>query len=116
MSKTLNELAQDLKEYIYELQSDAHNIGGFNKYRYNNLKVEIADPRTTKTPQVTITVGMSEVVFNLNTKEKVKGGLGPDERYVIRWLNRDGVVNELKEILKQTKRKVSKVERKTYFN
>ena len=52
MSKTLNELTRELKDFIVDLQSDAHNSSGMNKYRYNNLKVEIVDPRTTRVAQV----------------------------------------------------------------
>lgn len=108
MAKTLNEVARELKEFIVELQSDAHNSGGVNKYRYNNLKVNIADPRTTKNPEIIITIGMSEATFNMVTKEKISGGLGPDERYVIRWLGRDTTSNGLKEIYQQAVASIGK--------
>lgn len=39
MSKTLNELAGELKAYIIEIQSDAHNKGNIRPERYNNLKL-----------------------------------------------------------------------------
>ncbi len=42
MPKTLNEHADDLKRYIIELQSDAHNKGNVLAGRYNNLKLIMA--------------------------------------------------------------------------
>ncbi len=100
MAKTLNELSREMRDFIVDLQSDAHNAGGINKYRYNNLKIEILDPRTAKIPQVKITIGMSEAIFNLANAEKASGGLGPDERYVLRWFAKEGNVAELKNIWK----------------
>ena len=35
MSKTLSELSREMRDYIVELQSDAHNVSGVKKYRYN---------------------------------------------------------------------------------
>ena len=112
MAKTLNEVSRELKDFIVELQSDAHNIGGVNKYRYNNLKVSISDPRTTKNPEIVVSVGMSEATFNLNTREKISGGLGPDERYIIRWLGRDSTYNDLKEIYQQAVANIGKANSK----
>ena len=97
MSKTVSELTRELKDFVVDLQSDAHNQSSVNKYRYNNLKVEIVDPRTTRTPQVRIVIGISEAVFNINSGEKASGGLGPDERYVLRWFSKTGTVSDLKE-------------------
>ena len=42
MPKTLNEHADDLKRYIIELQSDAHNKGNVRAGRCNNLKLIMA--------------------------------------------------------------------------
>lgn len=110
MAKTLSEISRELKEFIIELQSDAHNVTGFKKYRYNNLKVEIIDPRLTPVPEVKVTIGMSEAVFNLNTIEKISGGLGPDERYVIRWFTRSTSVQDLKEAYNKAERQIGKAE------
>ena len=110
MSKTLSEITRELKDFIIDLQSDAHNSSGVNKYRYNNLKVEIVDPRTTRVPQVKITVGMSEAVFNIQTSDKASGGLGPDERYVLRWFGRNQTMADLKDIWTQAEKHNGKVE------
>ena len=98
MSKTLNELTRELKDFVVDLQSDAHNSSGVNKYRYNNLKIEIVDPRTTRVAQVKITIGMSEAIYNIITGDKASGGLGPDERYVLSWFTKSGTMNDLKEL------------------
>lgn len=110
MAKTLSELSRELRDFITELQSDAHNVTGFKKYRYNNLKIEVLDPRTTPFPQVRITIGMSEAVFNMATLEKMTGGLGPDERYVLRWFTRGSNLNELKEAWRRAEKQIGKAQ------
>ena len=85
MGKTLNELASELKEYIIELQSDAHNKGNFRPERYNNLKLTM-DIAKDPHPHVIVTIAMSKSEYNLKSGEKISGSLGPDERYVQRWL------------------------------
>ncbi len=98
MGKTANDLTRDLKEFIINVQSDAHNQDFVNRYRYNNLKLEVLDPRLNKIPQVKITLGISEVVYNIQTGEKVSGGLGPDDRYVLRWVMKSSVISDLREL------------------
>ncbi len=105
--KTLSELSRSLKEFIAESQ-DAHTSGDIKKYRYNNLKIDISDPRTTKTPQIIVTIGMSEAAFNVATGEKLSGGLGPDERYVLRWMDRGSNREELNAILKDAQKHIGK--------
>jgi len=95
MGKTLNELAGELKDYIIELQSDAHNKGNLRPERYNNLKL-IMDIAANSQPHVVINVAMASAEFNLKSLEKVNGGLGPDERYVLRWIDRPGVAEDLR--------------------
>ncbi len=109
MSKTLSELSRSLKEFIAESQ-DAHTSGDIKKYRYNNLKIDISDPRTTKIPQVIITIGMSEASFDIMTGEKISGGLGPDEKYIFRWLDRGSNRGELITIMKNAQRHIGKAQ------
>jgi hypothetical protein len=103
MSKTLNELASDLKDCIIDLQSDAHNKGNIRQGRYNNIKLVI-DIASNPNPHVTIFVAMASAEFNLRTMEKINGGLGPDERYVLRWLSNPNVVEDLKDCWRQAER------------
>ena len=106
MAKTLNEFSNSLKEFISNNQ-DAHS-GSINKHLYNNLKFEIVDPRTSKTPQILISIGMSEATFNVITGEKTSGGLGPTEKYVYRWMDKGSNKEELRELLKQAQKNVGK--------
>ena len=96
MVRTLNELTTNLKDLICDMQSDAHNASGFDRHRYHNLKIEIPPPGTVKFPQFKIRIGISEVVFNMDTLEKIKGSLGRDEKYVIRWLKSSAVLSDLR--------------------
>ena len=96
MPKTLNELAGELKTLIVELQSDAHNKTNVNAQRYNNLKLSM-DIAKEATPHVVVNIAMSEAIFNINTAEKMSGGLGPDERYVLRWFSKGSTLEALKE-------------------
>lgn len=108
MAKTLRELAVDLVEFIINMHSNAHDTSSFKKQRYNNLKLEIADPRLFKTPQVKIFVGISEATFELIGLQKISGSLGPDERYIMRWLAKNSVLNELNEIWKTAEQQAGK--------
>ncbi|MBE7709627.1 MAG: hypothetical protein E7Z93_04175 [Cyanobacteria bacterium SIG32] len=110
MAKTLNELSREMRDFIVELQSDAHNITGFKKYRYNNLKIEVLDPRTSTFPQARVTIGMSAAVFNIATLEKISGGLGPDERYVLRWFMRETNLQEVKEAWRRAEKRIGKAQ------
>lgn len=110
MAKTMNELSADLKNFLFEAQSDAHNSGGVQKHRYNNLKVQIADPRLNKTPQIIVTIGISEASFNILTGEKVSGGLGPEERYIFRWFERGSIKEELKDAYSRAEKQIGKSE------
>lgn len=94
MAKTLNEHAGDLKRYIIELQSDAHNKVNVRAGRYNNLKLTM-EPNSNSNPHVVIDMSMSAAEFELKMGQKLNGGLGPDERYVIRWLNKSGTLAAL---------------------
>ncbi len=96
MGKNLKELSDDLKAYMIEQQSDAHNRGNLRKERYNNLKFSM-DIAKNSSPHLVINLGMSEAEFSLRSKEKNNGGLGPDEKYVYRWLDKGSNLADLNE-------------------
>lgn len=100
MAKTLNELARSLKEFIVELNSDAHNKTNFRPERYHNLKLSM-DVSAERFPHVVISVGMSEAMYNLTTLEKVNGSLGVDERFAQKWFDRAGVIESLRHCWKE---------------
>lgn len=94
--RTLHELAIKLQTFIVKCQEDAHNQTNMVLTKYNNLKLKI----DTKYhfPNVIVCIGISEAVFNIKEGTKVDGGLGPDEKYVRKWLGSSTVVSDLNEI------------------
>ena len=99
MAKSLNELAGELKALIIELQSDAHNQSNLRAERYNNLKL-IMEPNRNNSPHVIVDLAMSDAEFDIKTGQKLNWGLGPDERYVLRWFNKSGTLTSLQETWK----------------
>lgn len=106
MPKTLNELAGELKQAIIELQSDAHNKGNMRSERYNNLKL-VMEPDRNRTPHVVIDLAISSAEFDITSGQKLNGGLGPDERYVLRWLSKSGTLTNLQDTWKTVIKKGS---------
>lgn len=100
MAKSLNELAGELKALIIELQSDTHNRSNLRTERYNNLKL-LMEPKRNHNPHVVVDFSMSDAEFDISTGQKINGGLGPDERYVLRWFNKAGTLTALQETWKQ---------------
>lgn len=96
MAKTLSELAGELKAFLIEMQSDARNKNNFRPERYNNLKFAM-DVSKDPNPYVVISISMSEAEYSLKTGDKQNGGLGPDERYVLRWLEKPNTIPALME-------------------
>ena len=94
--KTLHEMAVKLQEYIIKSQEDAHNSTNMNVTKYNNLKLKMDSK--IHYPHVIVCIGISEVVFNIAEGTKTDGGLGPDEKYVRKWLGNSTVLSDLKEL------------------
>lgn len=101
MAKSLNELAEHLKELIKEINKNSTNVSTIHAYRFNNLKISM-DPTTDSEPHVIFTVGVSEVKYSISSLQRVSGSWGPDERYITKWLSRIGVIEDLKEQWRQT--------------
>lgn len=94
--KTLHELAIKLQESIIKQQEDSHNSANLNVTKYNNLKIKM-DTRYSY-PHAIICIVISEAVFNIAEGTKTDGGLGPDEKYVRKWIANSTVISDLKEI------------------
>lgn len=88
MSATFHLMEEALKTYLTEAQSDSYNSRNANFYKYNNLKIYM-DPKKNKIPHIIIRIGISEVMYNLDTWERLSGSLGSDERIVKKWIDRD---------------------------
>ena len=93
----LNDYATKLQTFlIREAQDDGRRV---SKARYNNLKMKISS--RLQYPNVIITIGISEATYNIEDGTKTEGSLGPDERYVYKWLSRKEIQPALKELYLQ---------------
>lgn len=96
MGNTLHELANKLQQSIIKQQENAHDSMNLNTSKYNNLKLKISSSLTF--PHVIVCIGISEATFDIKDGTKTDGGLGPDEKYVKKWLGSSGVLQNLKEL------------------
>lgn len=94
---TLNELAVKLQSYIINSQlSDKRNQHGVSKSRYNNLKLSINT--TLQYPNIVVSIGISEATYNIEDGTKTDGSLGPDEKYVYKWIGNPYIEPALQEL------------------
>ena len=94
---TFKDVEDSLKSFIIQEQSDAHNRGSINNAKYNNIKISM-DPTKNPIPHVTIRISISEATYSLNGFSKTNGGLGYEERFVLKWFSRYGVKEKLTEL------------------
>lgn len=93
---SFRELENNLKSYLIDVQSDAHNIKTMQASRYNNIRIQM-EPKKLQSPHFTVKMGMSEATFDLASCEKLSGGLGFEERFIHRWYERSGIKARLEE-------------------
>ena len=98
MVATLNEMANKLQTFIIDMQSDAHTLTSinFNMSKYNNLKLLMDEG--IRYPHITIRIGISQATYSLRDIVRMDGGLGPDEKYIRKWLENSVIEYELSEI------------------
>lgn len=94
---SFNDLEDNLKRFILDEQSDAHNIRNVNVTKYNNMKIWM-DASKYQMPHFIVRITISEAVFSLNDCVKINGSLGYEERLVIKWFGRMGVRDKLREL------------------
>lgn len=94
---TYKDMEDSLKNFIIQEQSDAHNIKTANLAKYNNMKLWM-DAKKNQIPHVNIRISISEASFSLNDFTKLNGGLGYEERIVLKWFGRYGVKDKLLEL------------------
>lgn len=103
MQEDLHMLEASLKEYLAECNaSDTHGIRVMIN-KYHNLRIYM-DPKKNPKPHFIIRIGISEAMFDLESREKIIGSLGPDERDVRRWMEKNLFRVDLKAKWKQTKK------------
>lgn len=100
---TLNEMANKLQRFIIDSQMGTRNVNSvnYNPAKYNNIKLIMDE--SVRSPHIKIRIGMSEATYMLKDKTRAAGGLGPDERYIRKWLDNGNVIWELDEIYKNFK-------------
>ena len=94
---TFKDMEDSLKNFIVQEQSDAHNIKSVNMAKYNNIKLWM-EPTKNQIPHVVIRISISEAIFALDGFNKINGGLGYEERLVVKWFGRFGIKDKLTEL------------------
>ena len=94
---SFKDLEDNLKSFIMQEQSDAHNVRNITSAKYNNIKIWM-DLAKYLQPHFFIRISISEAVFSLNDCSKINGGLGYEERIVIKWFSRMGIKDKLTEL------------------
>lgn len=94
---TFKDAEDSLKSFIIQEQSDSHNVKGVNTSKYNNIKIWM-DALRNPLPHVIIRISISEASYSLNDFSKINGGLGYEERFVIKWFGRYGIKEKLQDL------------------
>lgn len=94
---TFKDMEDSLKKFIIQEQSDAHNVKTMNTAKYNNIKIWM-DPSKTQEMHVMIRISISEATYSLNDFSRINGGLGYEERHVLKWFGRFGIKEKLTEL------------------
>lgn len=94
---TFKDMEDSLKNFIVQEQSDAHNVRSVNIAKYNNIKIWM-EPQKNPVPHVFIRISISEASYSLNDFSKLNGGLGYEERLVLKWFGRFGIKDKLVEL------------------
>lgn len=101
MGKSFNELAQHLKQYLIDCHSNYKGLKNVATERYNNLKVYM-EPEIYQTFHVIVRIGISEAVFIMPEAQPYNGGLGMDEKFVLRWLQNAFISEDLSSLWKNS--------------
>lgn len=108
---SFKECEDALKSFMISEQQDAHNVKTMNTAKYNNIKLWM-DVAKNQTPHVFVRISISEAVFSLDGFNKLNGGLGYEERLVLKWFGRYGVKQKLMELWNSAEKSESKEESK----
>ena len=101
---TFKDMEDSLKTFIIQEQSDAHNVKTVNVAKYNNIKLSM-DIKKYVMPHITVRISISEATFSLSDFTKMNGGLGYEERLVLKWFGRYGIKDKLTELWNSTNKK-----------
>lgn len=108
---SFKECEDALKAFMISEQQDAHHVKSMNTAKYNNIKLWM-DVAKNQTPHIYVRISISEAVFSLDGFNKLNGGLGYEERLVLKWFGRYGVKQKLMELWNSAEKSESKEESK----
>lgn len=108
---SFKECEDALKAFMISEQQDAHHVKSMNTAKYNNIKLWM-DVAKNQTPHIFVRISISEAVFSLDGFNKLNGGLGYEERLVLKWFGRYGVKQKLMELWNSAEKSESKEESK----
>lgn len=94
---TFKDLEENFRNFLLQEQSDAHNVRTVMIAKYNNLKIWM-DLTKYLQPHFYVHLSISEAVFSIEDCSKIAGGLGYEERFVSKWLNRMGIRDKLMDL------------------
>lgn len=94
---SFKDMEDSLKRFIIQEQSDAHNVKTMNTAKYNNIKIWM-DPAKIDEQHVFIRISISEASYSLGDFSKINGGLGYEERLVLKWFGRYGIKEKFVEL------------------
>lgn len=96
MAKTLNEITIELRDFILESLNDPRSKVRVKRYEFNALDVNM-EPDRESAPHIIVSMGMSQAIFSIETGKKMAGGMGPVERYILKWLEKGLTLQKLRE-------------------
>ena len=96
MAKTLNELTIELRDFILDCLNDPRSKVRVKRYEYNALDISM-DADRESIPHVIVSMGMSQAMFSIDTGKKMGGGMGPIEKYIVKWLEKGLTLQKLRE-------------------
>ena len=102
MVKSFNDLAYDLRDFIVDKHANYRGLKHMSMQRYNNLSINMNSKRFSQ-QHVIVKIGISEGVFTFPYVNKLDGGLGMDERFVMQWIGNDNTIQVLTEHWKTIK-------------
>ena len=94
---TFKDLEDSFKSFLLQEQSDAHNARNTNIAKYNNIKIWMDLTKYTQ-PHFFVRISISEAVFSAADCTKINGGLGYEERFIIKWFGRMGIKEKINEL------------------
>ena len=100
---TFKDVEDNLRSFIIQEQSDAHNARNTNHGKYNNIKLWM-DPSKIVMPHIFIRISISEACYSLGDYTKINGGLGYEERFVLKWFGRYGIKEKLADLWSSTEK------------